>query len=217
VLVERQEVARGGGEVVAVKLRSAMRESTQMPPVLDAWLTVRDWVKRCLPAQVAEAIEPLDALGRLRDGLGVLEERLTCQEADLRGASEDVARGIEVHLRKAKNQVRRLNQNLEGVTFGSIKGIRVQMRRVERMDRVLRVARGGRPGASVPAEFTHRRGAQRGLPALRRPAREARPGRRWRRGAREWAAHRRAFGEPAFMIVCTTTRLRTGSPRLTRR
>jgi chromosome partition protein MukB len=155
VLIERLEAARGGSEVAA-SLRSAMartagarsveteaRESTQMRPVLEAWLTVRDWVKRRLPSQVADVPDPLDALGRLRDGLGVLEDRLTRQEADLRGASEDVARGIEVQLRKANNQVRRLNQNLDGVAFGAIAAIRVQMRRVDRMDQVLRALREG--------------------------------------------------------------------------
>jgi chromosome partition protein MukB len=112
-------------------------------PVLEAWLAVRDWAKRRLPAQVADVPDPLDALGRLRDGLGALQDRLTRQEADLRGASEDIARGIEVQLRKAKNQVRRLNQNLDGVSFGTIGGIRLEMKRVERMDQVLRALREG--------------------------------------------------------------------------
>ena len=61
----------------------------------------------------------------------------------MRGASEDVARSIEVQLRRAKGQVRRLNQNLEGIRFGSITGIRVQIRRVERMEQVLTALREG--------------------------------------------------------------------------
>jgi chromosome partition protein MukB len=39
--------------------------------------------------------------------------------------------------------VRRLNQQLAGVRFGSITGIRVQMRRIERMDQVLAALREG--------------------------------------------------------------------------
>jgi chromosome partition protein MukB len=143
VLVERLEAARGGGAEAAARVRAAVRESAEVQPVLEAWLAVRDWAKRRLPAQVADVPDPLDALGRLRDGLGALQDRLTRQEADLRGASEDVARGIEVQLRKAKNHVRRLNQNLDGVAFGTIAGIRVQMKRVERMDQVLRALREG--------------------------------------------------------------------------
>jgi len=48
-----------------------------------------------------------------------------------------------VHLRRAKAQVRRLNQSLDGVAFGSIAAIRVEMRRIERMDLVLRALREG--------------------------------------------------------------------------
>jgi chromosome partition protein MukB len=65
------------------------------------------------------------------------------QEGDLRGASEDVARGIEVQLRRARGQVRRLNQHLEGIHFGSITAIRVDMRRVDRMEQILRALAAG--------------------------------------------------------------------------
>jgi len=107
------------------------------------WVLVREWLGRRVPAQVADVDDPLLALTRLRDQLSVLEHRLTRQEHDLRGASEDVARGIEVSLRRAKAQVRRLNQSLDGVAFGSIHGVRVQIRRVERMDLVLTALRDG--------------------------------------------------------------------------
>ena len=75
--------------------------------------------------------DPQEALLRLRDQLSGLEERLARQEDDLRGASEDVARGIDVQIRKARGQVSRLNQNLGGVSFGSIEGIRVKVQPVE--------------------------------------------------------------------------------------
>ena len=57
--------------------------------------------------------------------------------------SEDVARGIDVQIRKARGQVSRLNQNLGGVSFGSIDGIRVKVQAVERMEQVLRALREG--------------------------------------------------------------------------
>ena len=84
--------------------------------------------------------DPREALLRLRDQLTGLEERLARQEDDLRGASEDVARGIDVQIRKARGRVSRLKQNLEGVSFGSISGIRVKVQPVERMEQVLRGA-----------------------------------------------------------------------------
>jgi chromosome partition protein MukB len=87
--------------------------------------------------------DPREALVRLRDQLSGLEERLARQESDLRGASEDVARGIDVQIRKARGQVTRLNKNLEGVAFGGIQGIRVRLQQVERMEQVLRALREG--------------------------------------------------------------------------
>jgi chromosome partition protein MukB len=144
VLLDRLEVARGGGECVAV-VRDALRaiDAASGGAHLHAWVVVRDWARRRLPAQLADVAEPLDGLSRLGDDLGMLEERLARQEADLRGASEDVARGIEVQLRKSAHQVRRLNQNLAGLRFGTIAGIRAQMRRIDRMDQVLGALRDG--------------------------------------------------------------------------
>jgi len=54
-----------------------------------------------------------------------------------------VARSIEVQVRRAMAQVRRLNASLEGVSFGSIHGIRVQIERVTKMEQVLRALRDG--------------------------------------------------------------------------
>ncbi|MEQ1729343.1 MAG: SbcC/MukB-like Walker B domain-containing protein, partial [Vicinamibacterales bacterium] len=71
------------------------------------------------------------------------EERLTQQEQDLRGASEDVARGIEVQIRKARGQVTRLNRHLDGTSFGGIQNIRVRLEPVDRMEQVLRALRTG--------------------------------------------------------------------------
>jgi chromosome partition protein MukB len=72
-----------------------------------------------------------------------LEGRLERQEGDLRGTSGDVARSIDVQLRRATAQLKRLNHSLEGVSFGSIHGMRVQMERIEKMDQVLSALREG--------------------------------------------------------------------------
>ncbi len=135
LLQDRLASARGG-ETLASELSEL--ELDEDGSFLDIWLRVREWLARRVPAQVASVEDPLLALERLRGHLGVLEQRLGHQESDLRGASEDVARGIEVQLRRAKAQVRRLNQNLTGVSFGSIAGIRVELRRAAQMEPVLR-------------------------------------------------------------------------------
>ena len=110
---------------------------------LNAWLQVRDWLRRRIPAQIAEVDEPLEALSRLRDNLKGLELRLAKQEGDLRGESEDVAKNIEIHIHRAQRQVSRLSEDLKAVRFGSIHGIRLRLERVPHMDNVLHALRNG--------------------------------------------------------------------------
>jgi chromosome partition protein MukB len=144
VLLERLRSARGGQVLLAeVEKGSETPDLAFADTYLQLWLTVRDWLRRRLPAQVAEVDDPREALLRLRDQLTSLVERLTRQESDLRGASEDVARGIDVQIRKARNQVNRLTKSLDGVRFGSIQGIRVRLQPVDKMEQVLRALREG--------------------------------------------------------------------------
>jgi chromosome partition protein MukB len=141
VLVDRLAASPAGAECAAMVGEAGSGPSTDA--FFEAWLAVRDWIKRRLPAPLGELPEPLPALNRLRDELETLQEQLARQDAALRGESADVARGIDVQLRRAGQQVRRLNQHLDGVRFGSITSIRVQIRRVERMEQVLRALREG--------------------------------------------------------------------------
>jgi chromosome partition protein MukB len=144
ILLDRLRGARGGSVLLAeLQLMRGVSDAADADAFLGLWLTVRDWLRRRLPAQVAEIDDPRAALVRLRDQLSALENRLAQQESDLRGASEDIAQGIAIQVRKARNQVHRTNQNLDGVVFGSIQGIRVQLQLVERMELVLRALRDG--------------------------------------------------------------------------
>ena len=149
LLLDRLRASRGNAESAerVHRLLAAAAEATPSGEAgaryLEVWLTVRDALRRCLPAQVADVDDPLEALIRLRDDLALLEERLRRQETELRGASEDVARGIDVRLRRAKSQVRRLNQSLTGIRFGNVAAIRVDLRRVERMEKILGALREG--------------------------------------------------------------------------
>jgi chromosome partition protein MukB len=144
LLLERLRTAHGGTSVLdEVERWLEGSDQTIGEGYLGAWLIVRDWLRSRLPAQIAEVDEPLEALERFRDHLSGLFERLERQEHELRGASEDVARGIDVQIRKANGRVKRLNKHLDGVSFGSIRGIRVRMKRVERMEQILRALRSG--------------------------------------------------------------------------
>jgi chromosome partition protein MukB len=126
-----------------MRSRLSPQDQTTGDEDIEVWELVRDWLRRRVPAQIAEVDDPLEALERLRHRLGALSERLESQEAELRGASEDVARGIEVHIRSAHRQVRQLNRELTGVHFGTIRGIRIQLARDDRMEGVLNALRQG--------------------------------------------------------------------------
>jgi chromosome partition protein MukB len=143
VLIDRLLRARGGQSLAEELARRFGGDAEPFTSYVVAWKEVSAWLGRRLPSQVAEVSDPLRALERLRDHLALLEERLGRQELELRGASEDVARGIEVKLRRASGQVRRLNQHLDGISFGSIARIRVELRRIERMDQILAALREG--------------------------------------------------------------------------
>jgi len=145
LLLDRLGASRSGVETVnAVReLLGDDERNARGEAYLKAWWKVREWLQSRVPAQISDVHDPLEALERLRDHLSALERRLGRQEQDLRVASEDIARSIEVQLRRAGNQVRRLNQGLEGIHFGSIRGIRVRAERVERMAQVLRALREG--------------------------------------------------------------------------
>ncbi|MBX9590842.1 MAG: chromosome partition protein MukB [Hyphomonadaceae bacterium] len=144
LLFDRLRGAQGGATLLTeIEVLRDTSDADFGEGVLELWLTVRDWLRRRLPAQVAEVDDPREGLLRLRDQLLSLEERLSRQESDLRGASEDVARGIEVQIRKARGQVNRLTKNLEGVSFGGIHGIRVRLTSVERMEQILNALREG--------------------------------------------------------------------------
>ena len=139
VLLDRVTRARGGGE-----LGDAIRAlALDGPSYLRAWQRTREWLRHRVPAQVVEVDDPLAALERLRSHLDVLEGRLARQEHDLRGTSEDVARGIDVQLRRAAGQIRRLNHYLDGIQFGSVRGIRIELHRIDRMEQILRALRLG--------------------------------------------------------------------------
>ena len=144
MLDERLGKARGGQEILErIRAWLSGQEQTTGEDYLQAWAVVRDWLRRRIPAQVAEVDDPLEALERLRRHLKVLAERLDDQERKLRGASEDVARGIDVHIRSAQRQVKLLNQELDGVRFGTIRGMQIRLVRDDRMEGVLHALREG--------------------------------------------------------------------------
>jgi chromosome partition protein MukB len=143
LLLERLGNARGGKESLEAVRAALGAAASSVESYLGIWVLVRDWLTRYLPSKAAESREAFAQVASLRRQLGALEERLARQETDLRGTSEDVARGIDVQIRRAQSQVRRLNQHLASVRFGSVRGMRIRIGRLERMEQVLRALREG--------------------------------------------------------------------------
>lgn len=142
-LKERLSHARDSKQVLEVVNGLLGPQELSGESCLEAWIEVRHWLQRRIPAQIADVAEPLEALERLRSHLAGLKERLTRQETDLRGDSGDVARNIDIHIRRAQRQVNRLNLDLENVRFGSIHGVQIKLDRVDRMQQVLHSLRIG--------------------------------------------------------------------------
>ena len=143
LLLARLDQVRGGVDG-ALGVRAAFtRGGDEATAYLEAWLAARAWAMRRLPAQLADAADPAAAIARLRIDLADLADRVGRQEQSLRGGSEDVARGIDLQLRKTAARVRRLNRDLEQVAFGSVGAVRIVVKRVERMELVLRALKSG--------------------------------------------------------------------------
>lgn len=144
LLLERLQHSTSGQRIALDLARITEQTSPDDPlPILELWDTVRAWLTERVPARVAQAGDPLASLVRLRDELQRLEQHLATQEGMLRGESRDVSRNIEVQIRKATNQVRRLNQHLSQVSFGTIRSIRIRLDRVERTAKVLEALHDG--------------------------------------------------------------------------
>lgn len=144
VLIERLRDARGvEGILDEMERWEETSEFKRSENYLKTWVAVRGWLRRRLPAQIAEVDDPLEALARLRTKLAGLLERLERQEQDLRGTSEDVARNIDIAINRARTRVRRLNHHLGEISFGSIAGVKVDLEHVERMRQVLTALREG--------------------------------------------------------------------------
>jgi len=143
LLAERLRKIRDGAELADGVRQTMSASGRTSTAALNIWIDVRDWLRRRIPAQIAEVDDPLAALARLREHLERLEQRLAGQEETLRGEAGDVARNIETAIRKAHHQIHKLNAELSRVRFGSIRGVRIRVDRVDRMDQALRALKDG--------------------------------------------------------------------------
>ena len=142
-LQERLAHAGDGREMAGTIAGLCAQEDRSGDDYLRAWQEVRDWLHRRIPAQIAQMDDPLEALGRFRNHLAELVSKLTRQERDLEGDSAGVANAIGTHTRQARSTIARLNEDLKGVRFGSIEGVRLEIRAVPEMSKILDALRQG--------------------------------------------------------------------------
>ena len=142
-LHDRLSQAEPEGEITRDIERLCRLDERSGDDYLRAWREVRVWLHRRVPAQIAQMDDPLEALTRLRSHLADLRARLDAQERELQGNSADVASAIGTQTRQARREIDRLNKDLERVHFGSIAGVRLQVRRVPEMENVLEALRAG--------------------------------------------------------------------------
>ncbi|MGM0578228.1 MAG: chromosome partition protein MukB [Myxococcota bacterium] len=110
---------------------------TGVPPYLEAWVAVRDWLVRRVPKNVSESDDPVVALQELDGRLATLEQRLRRKESDLRQSAGSIAHAIHSRVRREMNRVRKLNEALRDVGFGNIEHIRLRAERIDVMTRLL--------------------------------------------------------------------------------
>ena len=142
-LQERLAHAGDGPDVAETVSKLCAQEDRSGEDYLRTWREVRDWLHRRLPAQIAQMDDPLEALARLRNHLADLEMNLKKQERDLQGDSAGMANAIGTHTRQARSTIARLNDDLKEVRFGSIEGVRLQIRAVPEMSKILDALRQG--------------------------------------------------------------------------
>lgn len=164
-LVERLAHARDGAALSA-EIAALPREPEAD---LTAWLKARAWLRRCLPARLAESPDPQHGLERLGGHLEGLEARLANQERVLSGDANDVAQHVRQLRRRARRYVDRLNELLAPISFGSIAGVRLNMSRIDHMELLLDglgrqgdLFRPGMPIDLVLEELFHRVGGRGG-------------------------------------------------------
>lgn len=145
-LLTLMERAEGGAELLS-SLRNGEPEDPSEASgerYLRVWLQARGLLQARIPPRISQSADPLAALEDLRLHLERLERRLREKEADLKQDTAGLAHNIQSRLRRTRAQLRGLNTALRDVGFGSIRGIELQARSIERMEGLLRALRGER-------------------------------------------------------------------------
>ncbi len=113
-------------------------EASRAMRTLRALSRVQRHIELRIPRNLATSDDPQTALLQMKDKMEELRRQLEAHEQQLRERSRGVADGIRAKLRTATALVSRLSRELEQVSFGSIRGVRIVREEVPRMVEMLK-------------------------------------------------------------------------------
>lgn len=125
-------------EVKAIAQFSQTTEERRAIQTLKVWERVHRHIEQRIPRNIATSDDPKTALGQMHEKMQELRRTLDAQENEMRVRSSGVSNAIRSRLRTAGFLINRLNLELEQVSFGSIRGVRIMKEEPQHMSEMLK-------------------------------------------------------------------------------
>ena len=125
-------------EVKAIAQFSQTTEERRAIQTLKVWERVHRHIEQRIPRNIATSDDPKTALGQMHEKMQELHRTLDAQENEMRVRSSGVSNAIRSRLRTAGFLINRLNLELEQVSFGSIRGVRIMKEEPQHMREMLK-------------------------------------------------------------------------------
>ncbi len=91
------------------------------------FIAVYQHLRERIRQDIIRTDDPIDAIEQMEIELGRLTEELTAREQKLAISSKSVANIIRKTIQREQNRIRMLNQGLQAVAFGKVKGVRLNV------------------------------------------------------------------------------------------
>ena len=135
ILRERSDASETFNKITEIT-SSASQETSGFQYML-VWVETLRYLEQIIPRDIVHTDDPEETLVLMQTHLQALKTRLESQEKLLRTNADSIANSISSRVRKEENHIRKLNRGLEKVSFGSIKGVRIHLQRIDTMQRLL--------------------------------------------------------------------------------
>ncbi|WP_344956438.1 chromosome partition protein MukB [Zobellella aerophila] len=112
------------------ELRDALRRSEGSRNILEKvrfYILVFQHLKARIRHDIIRADDPIAALEEMEIELGRLADELKQREGHLSLSSVEVAAKITTIIRREQNRIRQLNQGLQNISFGLVRGVRLNV------------------------------------------------------------------------------------------